>query len=51
MRQTSGSLHSRAFGSENLDLEGYGPLQPREQNIVPIGFGGAEGPAPSTGLR
>jgi hypothetical protein len=32
-----------------IDLEGCSPLQPREQNIVPIGCGGAEGPAPSRG--
>jgi len=26
------------------DLEGCSPLQPRDENIVPIGVGGAEGP-------
>ena len=31
-----------------IGLEGCSPLQPRESNIALIGFGGAEGPAPSS---
>jgi len=32
-----------------IDLEGCNPLQPPERNVVPIGFGGAEGTASVTG--
>jgi hypothetical protein len=54
-RQTKLSSPSAAPGTGRLqvpikdwvaaiDLDGCSPLQPRERNIVPSGFGSAEGP-------